>query len=476
MCTWKLWLAFSPAVLLAGCASTVKSTDNLVAHAAPTSVNAAGPNAKPHPLTLDARPRVLVSTDIGGTDDDDFQSMVHFLVYADRFDVEGLVSSPFGAGRKKHILEAIDRYAQDYANLRTYSDAYPTPDALRAITKEGHLESPGPAGFGPATEGSAWIIERARQADPRPLWVLVWGGIEDLAQALHDAPDIEGKLRAYFIGGPNKKWSVDAYQYVATYHPRLWIIESNATYRGWFVGGPENGEWSNTGFVSAHVAGRGALGSYFASFLGGTMKMGDTPSVVYLLHDAPEDPSQPGWGGQFVRAWERPHKVFHGLTTPADQIEQFGVLELALPLPPGGAQPSPQASLAIENQSLVGFVDANGAMRFRASPKDAKTYSYTIASNVRTLDAKTGAFTSFRPPPAAPASPHFPNWWTDDPAPELADGPHLGVKTVSRWREEFLRDFASRMLRCQAPAPGERPGGDAPAPTQSPGGGGSGAR
>jgi hypothetical protein len=28
----------------------------------------------------DPRPRVIVSTDIGGTDPDDFQSMVHFLV------------------------------------------------------------------------------------------------------------------------------------------------------------------------------------------------------------------------------------------------------------------------------------------------------------------------------------------------------------------------------------------------------------
>ena len=38
------------------------------------------------------RPRVLVSTDIGGTDPDDFQSMAHLLVYADRFDLEGLIS------------------------------------------------------------------------------------------------------------------------------------------------------------------------------------------------------------------------------------------------------------------------------------------------------------------------------------------------------------------------------------------------
>ena len=81
-----------------------------------------------------------MSTDIGGTDPDDFQSMVHLLVYADCFDIEGLVSSPYGPGRKKHILEVIDCYEKDYANLKTYSDKYPTPDALRAITKQGETE------------------------------------------------------------------------------------------------------------------------------------------------------------------------------------------------------------------------------------------------------------------------------------------------------------------------------------------------
>jgi len=399
------------------------------------------------------RHRVIVSTDIGGTDPDDFQSMVHLLVYADVFDLEGLISSPYGPGRKEHILQVIDCYAKDYANLRTYSASYPSPDALRAITKEGALESPGAAGFGAPTEGSEWIVRCARRQDPRPLWVLVWGGIEDLAQALHDAPDLEGRLRVYFIGGPNKKWSVDAYHYIMTHCPRLWIIEANDTYRGWFVGGNQTGEWSNQGFVTAHIAGRGALGAFFAPLLDGAIKMGDTPSVVYLLRSTPEDPSQPGWGGRFVRAWERPRKVFDRLTTPADQIEQFGVMELALPLS-SSAPNQAKASMLIENQSLVGFIDENGAMRFRFSPKEAKTYTYTLRSNVPLLDGRTGALTSTRPAPDAALRPdrHLPNWWTDDPALEVAEGPCIGCRTVSRWREEFLRDFSSRMLRCKTPA------------------------
>src|SRR5437762_1336750 len=115
------------------------------------------------------RQRVLVSTDIGGTDPDDFQSLVHLLVYADLFDLEGLISSPYGPGRKEHILQVIDCYAHDYVNLKTYSVHYPTADALRAISKQGALETHGPRGFGDSTEGSNWIVSCARRDDPRPI-------------------------------------------------------------------------------------------------------------------------------------------------------------------------------------------------------------------------------------------------------------------------------------------------------------------
>ena len=159
--------------------------------------------------------------------------------------------------------------------------------------------------------------------------MLVWGGIDDLAQALHDAPDILPRLRVYFIGGPNKMWSVNAYHYIEQHHPRLWIIEANTTYRGWFTGGNQSGEWGNTTFVAAHVSGHGALGSFFASLLGGTLKMGDSPSVGYLLHGTPDDPSQPGWGGRFVRVWDDRKRVFGGLTTATDHSEYRGCAAVA---------------------------------------------------------------------------------------------------------------------------------------------------
>ena len=405
------------------------------------------------------RNRVIVSTDIGGTDPDDFQSMVHLLLYSDVLDIEGLISSPFGPGRKQDILDVIDLYAQDYPNLQTWSGSYPTPDELRGITKQGAIEVAPYVGFREPTEGSQWIVTQARRDDPRPLHILVWGGIEDLAQALHDAPDILPKLRVYFIGGPNKKWSPDAYNYIATQHPELWIIEANSTYRGWFLGGNQEGDWGNQSFVTAHIAGRGALGNFFATQLDGTIKMGDSPSVGWLLHGTSSDPMQAGWGGQFVRPWSRSPVVAHRLTSGEDSLEQFGIFELVLPVKTTGTG-KPEASMIVENQSLSGFFDREGNVHFRFSPKDAKTYNYSIGSNVPELNGLSGKISAHPITPDAAQKPNAgtPHWWTDNPAPELAEPPYPGVKTVSRWREDYLGDFAARMMRTQAPA--KIPAGD----------------
>lgn len=399
------------------------------------------------------RQRVLVSTDIGGTDPDDFQSMVHLLVYADCFDLEGLISSPFGTGRKKDILTVIERYESDLSNLRTYSAGYPSADELRAITKQGAFDSRGPAGVGQQTEGSRWIIQCGRRNDPRPLHLLVWGGMEDLAQALHDAPDIMPKLRVFFIGGPNKKWSVDAYNYIERNHPGLWLIESNSTYRGWFVGGNQRGEWGNVEFVKQHIASHGALGDYFTTQLNGTIKMGDTPSLARLIHGIPEDPAQSSWGGKYVRIWDGRKTIFDHLTTAAEKAEVFGVIEFTLPVP---------EDYSSKNTSVMifdGGVPASPAMlegqvlRFRFSPRDAKVWSYQIKSDFAGLDGKSGKFTAVPPTPERTGKPStvHPNWWIDDPDPMTAEGVHPGAKSVNQWREDFLRDFATRMDRCNSP-------------------------
>ncbi len=389
--------------------------------------------------------RIIVTTDIGGTDFDDYQSMAHLLVYADTFDIEGIISSPFGDGRKAHILEAIDAYEIDYPKLKAYSEKYPSADSLHKIVKQGAIDTSGPVGYSMPTEGSGWIIECAKRDDPRPLNVLVWGGIEDLAQALHDAPDILPKLHVFFIGGPNKKWSVNAYQYIVENHPDLWFIESNATYRGWFVGGNQAGQWGNTEFVSHFIKDFGALGNYFYS-KGPVMKMGDTPSLMRLFHGTPYDPTQPSWGGQYVRAWNRPHKVFNRITTEKDSIEQFGVMELLLTYSEEVATPFATMNIDRPVQAQV----YNDTARFLFSPKNPSNYKYNITSNIPSLNNLSGSITSYLPPESNKLHPSslYPYWWTDDPSPEFMEDGHFGIKTLNCWREDFLKDFAERMSRC----------------------------
>lgn len=248
------------------------------------------------------RPRVIVSTDIGGSDPDDFQSMVHLLIYADVLDIEGLISSPPQAGRARHVLEVIDAYEKDYPHLKRHAPAYPAPAALRKVTRQGAIDPAPRAGFSRATPGSRWIIERARAKDPagRPLWALVWGSITDIAQAVHDAPDIKKTLRVYSIGSWNTAQDRSARSYLFGKHKDLWWIEADTTFRGMYMGGPQGSDLGNRAFLARHVKGHGALGDLLVGKKA-DIKMGDTPSVLYLFRGDPADPTGEHWGGAFVK-------------------------------------------------------------------------------------------------------------------------------------------------------------------------------
>jgi len=135
-------------------------------------------------------------------------------------------------------------------------------------------------------------------------------------------------------------------------------------------------------------------------------------------------------------------------------MEEFGILELALPIGkeiPGRAE----AFFNVDNQSLPGFMPGDGTMRFRFSPKSARVFTFTISSNLDGLDGMSGAITAYTPGADIAQKPSaiFPNWWTDDLSRVVAEE-HLGVhvvtgaKTVSQWREDYLRDFSARMDRC----------------------------
>jgi len=77
---------------------------------------------KPVPV----KPRILISTDIGGTDPDDNQSMIHFLMYSNLFNTEGLISSPsYGHGTKQNLLTMIALYEKDLPKLQKHANGFP---------------------------------------------------------------------------------------------------------------------------------------------------------------------------------------------------------------------------------------------------------------------------------------------------------------------------------------------------------------
>ena len=341
-------------------------------------------------LTLVARQkpterfRVLISTDIGGTDPDDNQSVAHLLMYSNEFDLEGLVSTPsFGSGSASEIFRMIDVYEKDLPQLSRHIKGLMKPKALRKLVKQGRMSEAPACGYGEPTEGSQWIVRQARKKDSRPLYVLVWGCLEDVAQALHDAPDIAPKLRVHWIGGPNKKWGVNGYRYIIEHFPDLWMIENNTTYRGFIYDSKNMDEW-NAGYFDAHIKDAGNLGRDFAAYYKGNPKLGDTPSLLYMMDGNPTNPERQSWAGRFVRCSRTPRVVFHGATTARDTAQVCGIIEWQRrgPVRDDIAIDSACITLDIRKQQWKGYYKGNGNYVVSHSTYYTGTLSYTITSTI----------------------------------------------------------------------------------------------
>jgi Ca2+-binding RTX toxin-like protein len=266
------------------------------------------------------QPKVIISTDIGGNDKDDAQSLIHALLYADKMDYRGFIGTTSDARNIDSITpmnRIIDAYAKDLSNLRTAGD-YASAAELRALITQGATQGDWP---GALSDGAKLIIEEARAASANdPVYVLTWGPIHDVARALYQAPDIADNIRLISIS-PYKQdarnpaaynWLKNAVANKEAYKD-LWWIQDHSSHIGmyadqWGTKDPDK----NMGWVRENVDGHGALGDLFhdvyAKDLYGTgtvngMKMGDTPSLLYLLDAVNnDDPTASSWGGSFKKA------------------------------------------------------------------------------------------------------------------------------------------------------------------------------
>lgn len=415
------------------------------------------------PKSMPERPRILISTDIGGTDPDDNQSMMHYLLYCNEFDCEGLVSSPsYGDGTKEEIVRMIGIYEQDLPVLRQHADGWPAPDYLRSIAKQGRHGAAPMCGYSTATEGSDWIVACAKKDDPRPLYLLVWGGLDDVAQALHDAPEIARKVRILWIGGPNKKWSLPSYCYIVEHFPDLWFVENNESYRG-FIANYKDKSRYHAGFYETYVKGAGHLGADFYNYKEGLPKLGDTPTLLYMMDGDPAVPERESWGGQFEKIAYSSRRVFTRPTTAADTIQRDGVVEWHFKGPrlKKDQHPVVQAKWSSGVDNEVGFLTVDkqqwpvyylGHGRYMCRYATYKTgvISYTIEADIPGFPAQSGQFYVENVFPGRHRSTDYKlgsTWWGDltNPAQYSSQGSSCqGAVTTAKWRDQVMEDWGRR--------------------------------
>ena len=213
-------------------------------------------------ITPSERLRIIILTDIssltaGVAEPDDGQSLIRLMLYSNDFDIEGLIAtSNLGhqqTTRPDLVRQVVDAYAKVQPNLLLHDQGYPPASSLRSKIKSGQplagrktpIEQC--VGLGKDTEASDWIIHVVDEPDPRPVWILIWGGSADLAQALWkiretrkpgDLAHFVSRLRVHSINDQDSTGP-----WIREQFPALYAVIQRFAYRGMYRGGDST--WSH---------------------------------------------------------------------------------------------------------------------------------------------------------------------------------------------------------------------------------------
>ena len=274
---------------------------------------------------LEGKARVFVLTDISNEPDDE-ESLVRFLVYANEYDVEGLVATTStwlrSNPREDLIRRQIYAYALVWKNLQRHMAGYPDKEDLLKVVATGQpgygMES---VGDNKSTPGSRMLEKAVDQSDNRFLWVSIWGGANTLAQTLWDvrkernSEELErfiSKIKVYTISDQD-----DAGHWIRKEFPGLFYIVSPCAPSGWQeyyeatwtgIGGDrhyKNGPYFEFDLVdnpwlAEHVISHGPLGNLYPPLA--YIMEGDTPSFLGLINNGlggDQSPAYGGWGGRY---------------------------------------------------------------------------------------------------------------------------------------------------------------------------------
>lgn len=244
------------------------------------------------------KPRVINTTDLGA-DPDDKQSMVRQLVCANEFEIEGLIVAT-GCWRKQQsntdmLDKIVNAYGKVYPNLRIHADGYPSPEYLKSISLMGQLGyGMRDVGTGKDSPGSDLVIKAVDKDDPRPVWVMGWGGMNIAAQAIwkvretrspEELDQFLSKLRLFDILGQD-----DAGAWIVKNFPEVFYIRATGVY-GWAP---------SDEYLDTHIQNHGPLGAAYPDRKWATE--GDSPAFMHVYPNGLNDPEQidqGGWGGRF---------------------------------------------------------------------------------------------------------------------------------------------------------------------------------
>ncbi|MCL6259555.1 DUF1593 domain-containing protein [Aquiflexum sp. TKW24L] len=303
------------------------------------------------PLTFEEpiKQRVFILTDITNEPDDQ-QSLVRLLVYANEYDIEGIVATTSthlrSNIRKDKIEELVRNYGKVQSNLDKHAQGFPTMEYLLSVTTQ-HLPlySMDGVGEGKDSPGSEMLIKAVDRVDDRPLWVSVWGGANCLAQALwkvqHTRSETElakflAKLRVYAISdqdfaGPWVRHNFPGIFYIVDasagdntreYYKATWTgISGDRWYKNAQMVDFElvDNPWLNANIKENH----GPLGANYLDVI--YIMEGDTPSFFGLINNGLgwyKSPTYGGWAGRYewYQSYGEKAKIWTSSINTQDEI------------------------------------------------------------------------------------------------------------------------------------------------------------
>lgn len=270
--------------------------------------------------------RVIVTSD-GEIDDE--CSLVRFLLYANEWDIEGIITTSSQYHWHGHTWAGDDwaqpylkAYAQVYPNLIKHDTNYPTPEFLQARTLLGNVKAQGE--MEEITPGSKRIVEvLLDNSDPRPVWIQAWGGLNTIARALktieEEHPErmaeVAKRIRFFFIWEQDNTYQSYIRPHWGKYNiPTIISDQFIALFYSWKKYLPAEQQaylvasWMKPNILENH----GPLCALYKSHVKGDKGFdagdfrseGDSPA---FLHTIPtglrslESPGWGGWGGRYVK-------------------------------------------------------------------------------------------------------------------------------------------------------------------------------